>query len=436
MENEIKPVPKRYRVLFLGDAKANTGFGIVTENIIPRVARILIKEWEFNICAINYWGQPYWQTENLYIFSGPKLSAMGSNPEQSKDEFGRSAFLRVLNQSNEDINDGTPPDQMGYDVIFIIQDASVACNMVPNLETIKREFKQKNKKNFKSILYFPVDNELVPRIIKEIEFFDNLVTYNEYSRRMVLRLKPELLKRIKVIPHGIDLNQFFPINNEEKKDFRKQYFGENADKFIVINLNRNQPRKDIPCTIFGFHEYRKANPNSFLYLHMNPADPKGWDLRLVLEQTGLIEGVDFMFPPLAVQNHGTDTVTLNKIYNACDVYLTTSLGEGWGLGVTEAMAAGIPVIAPLHTSFTEIGDHGKRIYALENLYPYCGSFDNVIREQCDYMEVAEKLTLVENHWREGNPELSLKLYKANEYMHTLEWDRLAKIWADMILKIF
>ncbi len=232
-KEEIKPVPKKYRILFLGDAKANTGFGIVTENIIPRLAKILIDEWEFNICAINYWGPPHWETENLYIFSGPKLSAMGSNPDQTKDEFGRSGFLRVLKQSNEDTGDGTPPDQMGYDGIFIVQDASVACNMVPLLEVIQREFRQQNKKNFKSILYFPVDNDLVPRIVKDIEFFNTLITYNEYSRNAVLRLKPELKGRLKIIPHGIDLDQFFPTTIDIS-GFRSEYFGENADKFIVL----------------------------------------------------------------------------------------------------------------------------------------------------------------------------------------------------------
>jgi glycosyltransferase involved in cell wall biosynthesis len=35
-------------------------------------------------------------------------------------------------------------------------------------------------------------------------------------------------------------------------------------------------------------------------------------------------------------------------------YLSTSLGEGWGLGVTEALAAGLPVAVPRHTSCLEI----------------------------------------------------------------------------------
>ena len=44
------------------------------------------------------------------------------------------------------------------------------------------------------------------------------------------------------------------------------------------------------------------------------------------------------------------------MYNAADLYLTTSLGEGWGLGVTEAMACHTPVAMPRHTSLAEIGE--------------------------------------------------------------------------------
>src|SRR5262249_54512238 len=44
-----------------------------------------------------------------------------------------------------------------------------------------------------------------------------------------------------------------------------------------------------------------------------------------------------------------------------DVYFTTTLGEGWGLPITEAMAAGLPVVAPRHSSLEELGGDGRAI---------------------------------------------------------------------------
>ncbi len=39
-----------------------------------------------------------------------------------------------------------------------------------------------------------------------------------------------------------------------------------------------------------------------------------------------------------------------SLYNAADVYVCTSRGEGWNLPLTEAAACGVPVIAPRHTA--------------------------------------------------------------------------------------
>jgi hypothetical protein len=43
--------------------------------------------------------------------------------------------------------------------------------------------------------------------------------------------------------------------------------------------------------------WESHNKNAFLYLHMDPKDPMGWDLKTILKQTPLVEGIDYMFPP-------------------------------------------------------------------------------------------------------------------------------------------
>jgi len=129
-----------------------------------------------------------------------------------------------------------------------------------------------------------------------------------------------------------------------KKGIPKEYFGKNADNFIVTNVNRNQSRKDIPTTIFGFLEYwLEYDKNAFLYLHMNPKDPMGWHLRTVLAQTQLREGERLCFPSRRLRRR-SPFEKLNRIYNASDVYLTTATGEGWGLSITEAMACKLPTV--------------------------------------------------------------------------------------------
>ena len=307
---------KKKKILMLVDYIARTGFGSVSKNIVRELKKNFGEELYLHIVAINYFGEPFYEDENTFVISARK------NDVQD-DPYGRFFFLKTLKETND------------FDGIFICQDLGVICPFVEVLEHIKAEKKEQNRKNFKSIFYFPADCRLVYELTRNLEFFDLLVTYTEYGRKEVLRFRPELKHKIKVIPHGNNSKDFFPLSDEERTKFRKEYFGENADKFIITNVNRNQPRKDIPNTIFGFIEARnnwsQDLPKPFLYLHLHPKDPMGWDIRGIMLQTDLKENVDYKLLPIEMEQGMAELDTLNKIYNASDVYLSTTLGEGWGL---------------------------------------------------------------------------------------------------------
>ena len=403
---------KKSKILCLFDYKSNTGFGTVSKNIISELKKLFQNDIALDICAINYFGEPFDEDENTFVFS-----AIKSAPK--RDDFGRFGFMKILKDSDE------------YDGIFIMQDLGVIVPIIEVLQYIKKEKAEKNRKSFKSIFYFPVDCPLVEALVKKLEFFDCLVTYTEYGKNEILRLRPELKGKLKIIAHGINTKHFYPLSKSQNMLFREEYFGENKDKFIILNLNRNQPRKDIPTTIFGFIEAKKnwdkSLPEPFLYLHMHPKDPMGWDIRGLFLQTDLEENVDYQLIDKGNENHGTDLLTLNRIFNACDVYLTTTLGEGWGLGITEAMATKLPVIAPYNTSIMEIGGYrSERVTHLETQIPYANTIDNVIRSQSDYVEVAEKLLYVAQNIKSNA--LLEKTERAYKWVQTILWENLAKTW--------
>ena len=305
-----------------------------------------------------------------------------------------------------------------------------------------------NKKVFKSIFYFPVDCRLVDKLVEGLEFFDTLIAYTEYGRNEVLRLKPELKGKVKVIPHGNNNKEFYPIPKDEIQAFRNEYFEKNADKFIITNVNRNQPRKEIPKTIFAFIEAKKhwdcqkIGKEPFLYLHMHPKDPMGNDLRGIFMQTDLIENVDYKLLDTEIANKGASVEMLNKIYNASDIYITTTLGEGWGLTLTEAMATKTPIICPLTTSFIEMTDNGRRAYCIDELYPVCNMADNVIRPSCDMYEVADTIIYI----AEGmsgvldtinfKDNLNNKLESGYKYTQSLDWKNVCKQWIDYFKETF
>lgn len=284
------------------------------------------------------------------------------------------------------------------------------------------------------MFYFPVDCALIPQLTKDLDFFDCLVTYTEFAKAEVLKNQPELKGKIKVVPHGNNPKHFYPLPSEESKAFRKEYFGDNADKFIICNVNRNQPRKDISCTILGFSEYLKINPNAYLYLHMNPHDPMGNDIRAIMMQLELEEDVHYQLPPKEKENHGFDVQTLNKVYNACDVYLTTANGEGWGLSFSEATACRLPTIAPRHTSLAEIGVTSALF--LEDFEMRVHVIDNVIRPHCFVDEVEEKLEIIHDEISKQFYILKQRLDNGEKFVANLSWDSVCKRWIEYFKETF
>jgi glycosyltransferase involved in cell wall biosynthesis len=417
------------KILCLFDYKSFTGFSSVSSNIKSEIKKHFGNELQLDICAINYFGEPIEEEDGSYVVSAIKSAS-------KKDDFGRFGFLKILNDSNE------------YDGIFVLQDLGVIVPIIPILKGIKEEKKRNNKKSFKSIFYFPVDCKLIDKLVDGLEFFDLLVAYTDYGKNEVLKINPKLKTKVKVVPHGNNSKHFYPITKDEIQSFRDEYFGENSNKFIITNINRNQPRKDIPQTIFAFIEAKnrwKENgllSEPFLYLHMNSKDPMGWDIRALILQTDLIENVDYKLLDMDIANVGASIEMVNNIYNASDLYITTTLGEGWGLTLTEAMATKTPIICPLSTSFIEMTDNGKRAYGIDYLKPFSNTSDNVIRLQCDLEELSntilyvaqgmqglsEDATFMEQH--------NIKIDKAYKYVQSLDWKQVCKTWIQYFKEIF
>ena len=408
---------KPFRLLALFDYNSFTGFSTVSKNLVSNWKKTFGDKMMLDIVAVNYFGDEYREGPNVRIVSAKKTDI-------AKDDFGRYVFMRSL----LDID---------YDVIFILQDLGVIVPMIPHLKKIQDDKRKANKKQFKSILYFPVDFALTPNLGVGIEFFDFLATFTDYGKQNVLRLRPDCKEKVRVVPHGNNMENFYTMPESEVIDFRKSYFGDNAEKFIIGNVNRNQSRKDIPNTIFGFLEYwEEYNKNSFLYLHMNPKDPMGWHLRTILAQTPLREGVDFMFPPQEDYEKGADVKKLNLIYNSLDMYMTTATGGGWELTVTEAMSTKKPVVIPNHTSFQYLGGlKGERAYFLNTLYPTVAMVDNVIRFQSDLYEIADTLNQVYKDKKSKALDQTLKIEKAHQFVKSHDWVDISKIFSEEIKRL-
>jgi glycosyltransferase involved in cell wall biosynthesis len=406
-------------VLFFGDFNCTTGFGNVSKQLVDNWSKD--KKLKLTIFAINDFSKKAYQyADNVMVI--PALSTS----ETKKDVYCRIEFLNLLYQND-------------FDVVFCLNDIEIFNEMGEHLQNVKSEKRKQNKPNFKSIVYFPIDSE--PRLndLKILSFFDEVVTYTEYAKGVMKPLVSETqFKKIKVIPHGCDTTNFFPLNDFEKSKLKEEKFG--ADKFVFGSVNRNSARKDLASLIIGFAMFKHKNQaDAILYLHCNPLDPSGINVYRLCERVGLEVGKDVIVPTDFNENKGFSESELNKIYNSFDCFITTTTAEGWGLTITEAMATKTLVICPKHTSLAEISDNGLNTlnFMFDQQSVFVNDFEK-IRFTTNPKEVVTLLEVVYGLHKE--PEelkdmVKAKIENAYKKVSGMKWETIAKKFKDIIYKL-
>ena len=406
-------------VLFFGDFNCTTGFGNVSKQLIDNWAKD--KNLKITIFAINDFSEKsYNYKDNVFVIPALSIS------ETKKDIYCRLEFLNLLYQNN-------------FDVLFCLNDIEIFNEMGEHLQNVKNTKKKENKPSFKSIVYFPIDSEPRPNDLKIVSFFDEVITYTEYAKAVMKPLlTPAQFKKVKVIPHGCDTTNFFPLNDFEKEKIKEEKFG--ADKFVFGSVNRNSARKDLASLIVGFSMFKHKNQaDAVLYLHCNPLDPSGINIYRLCERVGLEVGKDVIVPAEFNENKGFSESELNKIYNSFDCFITTTTAEGWGLTITEAMATKTLVICPKHTSLAEISDNGLNTlnFMFQQQSVFVNDFEK-IRFTTNPMEVVTLLEVAYNLADEPDELKDMvraKIENAYKKVSGMKWETIAKKFKDIIYKL-
>lgn len=199
------------------------------------------------------------------------------------------------------------------------------------------------------IIYYTIwDSTPTPLYNKKFyESCDALLAISKQTKNIVELVLEDKAKDkiIKFIPHGINENDFYPIEDQELiKETKKHYFGGKEPKFVALFNSRNIRRKAIPDLLAAWKLFvDKLKPEdqkeTALLLHTDPIDQNGTDLFAVREALfGKNSNVYFT-------NSKLDTQGMNLLYNISNVTILPSSAEGWGLSLTESMMAGTMIIA-------------------------------------------------------------------------------------------
>lgn len=156
-------------------------------------------------------------------------------------------------------------------------------------------------------------------------------------------------KVIEYVPHGLNENLFYPIEDEagkkELETFKSTLFGGEEKDFVLFFNSRNIRRKQIPDTMLAFKFFLDRLPKDkaekcAMVLHTEVVSEHGTDLEAVRK-------VLFNDYPNAIYFSTNKLMPqqLNQLYNIADAQILLTSNEGWGLSLTEAILAGTPIIA-------------------------------------------------------------------------------------------
>lgn len=204
--------------------------------------------------------------------------------------------------------------------------------------------------------------------------------------------------------HGCDPRTYFRV----PAALARRYFGLKEQDFIVMNLNRNQPRKRWDVCLKAFSEALARTRARPLPAHGRPlklligtALTGAWNLLEIfdreLEKRGVPveEGRKHLIVIDAPQR--LSDADVNVLLNCADVGINTCDGEGFGLCQFEQASQGIPQIVPRVGGFRDYLDDETAVMCDPVLNYYVDSCRDAVggeAEICDFADYASAICLL------------------------------------------
>ena len=418
---------KKPKLLTWHDFQCHTGFGIVADNLLKGMEDI----FDIEVVSVNnFKGKKFDTTRFSYVHP---------TRDRNRDPFNVKTLYEVAKDEQPEL-------------IFLFQD-------IWNINSVIKELKDVTPDS-KIISYFPNDGYPLAKIYQNVlELSDAVITYSDWAIEVLKEFYPDTDKEIHKLYHGVDLTNFKPLPIEviENNKSLMNWQG----KFVCINVNRYQARKQLDLTVRifsmfanGYNECQDCGhwqpvnlkkcelcqsnevmelgspkDDVILYMHTNPQSSvmglTGADHFIThMENAGIdlrdkTSNVNLNAHSLEGGGIGFDV--MNKLYNAADLNLSTTVGEGCGLSLLESAAVGVVSIAPKNSAVPEmLGEFGKLIsnVGVCNMRLDNGHMRPIVNEQ----EFVEALESEYSRWKAGNKKKLVNRKAIKRIQDNFRWD--------------
>lgn len=165
-----------------------------------------------------------------------------------------------------------------------------------------------------------------------------IITLNDRVDAFLMQCGVDNSKLV-ALPNGVDSTLFSPVSSAQKIDLKRK-LGFSLDKKVVLFVGRFVPKK-------GFDKLMGASDDLYQLVFAGGTAPAGSDSRITF------------LGKLTQQE-------LALVYQAADIFILPSEGEGFPLSVQEAMSSGLPIITTNDYGYVRYNFDRERFILLDD----------------------------------------------------------------------
>ena len=448
------------RILFLGDLD-RTGFGSVTSDL----GRALLEEGEdVRFVSQNAYAGDLPEPFRSRTVSATSLVTVVDQLTGQAGTVGPGSVIEALltGHSDAELVSGQPWGDWTPEAIIILGDFTAARMFIMPTPHLWERFAGR------IFHYVPIEGvDLPPLLARDLWHYTTPIAMSNFGADEIAKVTGT---RPPVVYHGVDSDVFHPAtpeqpiviepegqpamsltSREDCKRLWEAFFVADTGMRLprhekakhgrwILRTDRHMPRKRYNSMLMGLVPVLYRQPDAVMILHCRQFDQGGYlpDTISKLpgakaltagDRDGTPDGWSLFgrpYPQIIFTNMtGMDRSVLASLYNAVDVYLSTS-AEGFGLTIAEALACGTPALGANYSAVPEVvGDGGGLIdvkHLVENPYDHywCAVDDADMATKVEHL--LTHATAREKRGRQG----------MRHVRETFRWDTAARQFSEII----